>query len=620
MSEQLQKTSPDTAASGESYFDGTTLQFIGYKILALLLCAVTLGLAFPWTLCMIQGWEARHTVIRGRRLKFDGSGGQLFGRYLLWVLLTVVTLGIYGLFLGLSVKKWTVKHTSYADGARSWESYFSGGAGGYLGVHILALLLTVFTLGIGAPWAKTMLLRWEAGHTHIGGGSLSFDGSGGQLLGKCLLLAVLTPLTLGIYALCFPVSYTKWLIRHTGAPGRPAPDQESPAAPDRAGPPESAPASGGSRAVPVLLCVAGAAALFFLGPVLLPRARQAANLVPNLYYRLHAPRQVQSQPIQRTLTQGLKLGDKPASPEAAPEAVPSPEAPPEAVYDVDYTQSIVGKWKWFELSYPNEVDAELLCTGLVFSPDGTFYDYGIVFHGRHKESMPSGYPTEYDFDEWVSGAGVEAEGTYRLEGDKLIITIIDAGWMLGMSNPRIEDYTVNIKIEGDTLSIHDEEGRYPSELKPEFIRDGASEPAPAAPQPEAPSESPYAQSIIGEWVSYELDPEDNTLVISYNQFDSDGTFGSCSSRCISEDSDFDLGLTSEDFRQFGTYYDGRYWCEAASYSSGGTYRLEGDMLIMDTIAYGDELGESTSIIRIEGDTLTFYDEYGYYLYQATRSN
>ena len=91
---------------------------------------------------------------------------------------------------------------------------------GYLGIHILAFLLTLFTLGIGSAWASTMILKWEAKHTHIGGGSLEFDGTGGQLFVKCLLLVILTPLTLGIYALFFPVSYTKWRVKHTDVNGR----------------------------------------------------------------------------------------------------------------------------------------------------------------------------------------------------------------------------------------------------------------------------------------------------------------------------------------------------------------------------------------------------------------
>lgn len=213
----VSKKEPVENTGKESYFDGNTWQLIGYRILSALLCGITLGIAYPWTLCMVQKWEVKHTVINGRRLKFTGEGHQLIGKYILWVFLTIITFGIYGIWLGLGMKKWVVKHTVYADEKKKVDSYFSGGAGGYLGIHILASLLTVFTFGIGTAWATKMILKWEAKHTHIGGSPLAFNGTGGQLFGKYLLLAILTPLTLGIYALFFTVSYKKWETKHTDA-------------------------------------------------------------------------------------------------------------------------------------------------------------------------------------------------------------------------------------------------------------------------------------------------------------------------------------------------------------------------------------------------------------------
>ena len=101
--------------NGESYFDGNTFQLVGTVILAALLFIVTLSFAFPWCVCMVYRWEAKHTVINGYRLYFDGKGGQLFGRYLLWLLLTIVTCGIFVFFLMNSLRKWKAKHTVFMD-------------------------------------------------------------------------------------------------------------------------------------------------------------------------------------------------------------------------------------------------------------------------------------------------------------------------------------------------------------------------------------------------------------------------------------------------------------------------------------------------------------------------
>jgi len=97
----------------ESYFDGGLFQFIGWKIVGIIITICTLEICYPWACCMIYDWETKHTVINGKRLSFDGKAIQLFGNWLKWVLLTIVTFGIYSFWLRIALKKWKIKHTYY---------------------------------------------------------------------------------------------------------------------------------------------------------------------------------------------------------------------------------------------------------------------------------------------------------------------------------------------------------------------------------------------------------------------------------------------------------------------------------------------------------------------------
>lgn len=97
----------------ESYFDGGLLELIVWKIVGCIITLFTLGLGFPWALCMIYEWEAKHTVIEGKRLEFDGTGMQLFGNWIKWLLLTIITFGIYGFWVQIALKKWITKHTHF---------------------------------------------------------------------------------------------------------------------------------------------------------------------------------------------------------------------------------------------------------------------------------------------------------------------------------------------------------------------------------------------------------------------------------------------------------------------------------------------------------------------------
>ena len=99
----------------KSYFDGGLLQLVGWRILGFLLTVCTLGICYPFALCMMYGWETKHTVVNGHRLTFDGNGLQLWGQWIIWLLLSVITLGIYSFWVGISMRKWKVSHTHFAD-------------------------------------------------------------------------------------------------------------------------------------------------------------------------------------------------------------------------------------------------------------------------------------------------------------------------------------------------------------------------------------------------------------------------------------------------------------------------------------------------------------------------
>jgi len=98
----------------KSYFDGGLLSLIGWSILGFFITVFTLGICYPWALCMVYGWKINHTVIEGRRLVFRGSAVRLFGNWIKWLILCIITIGIYSFWLGISLEKWKVKNTYFA--------------------------------------------------------------------------------------------------------------------------------------------------------------------------------------------------------------------------------------------------------------------------------------------------------------------------------------------------------------------------------------------------------------------------------------------------------------------------------------------------------------------------
>lgn len=104
---------PESKWGRKSFFDGSLLSFIGWIILGTLITIITLGICYPWALCMVYGWKINHTVVDGYRMKFSGSAIGLFGNWLKWLFFSIITLGIYGFWVAIKLEDWKVKNTTF---------------------------------------------------------------------------------------------------------------------------------------------------------------------------------------------------------------------------------------------------------------------------------------------------------------------------------------------------------------------------------------------------------------------------------------------------------------------------------------------------------------------------
>lgn len=102
------------AKSATFTFDGGAATYVGTSILAFLITVVTLGIAYPYALVLMQRWKAKHTFVEGKQLVFTGTGIGLFGNWVKWFLLCVITLGIYSFWVQPRLTKWIVEHTDFA--------------------------------------------------------------------------------------------------------------------------------------------------------------------------------------------------------------------------------------------------------------------------------------------------------------------------------------------------------------------------------------------------------------------------------------------------------------------------------------------------------------------------
>ena len=220
--EEVTQVTNEVRNNSDSYFDGGVFQLLGWKILGGLVTVITLGICYPFAVNWLYSWEAKHTVIEGRRLKFTGSAGGLFGTWIICILLSIITLGIYAFYVPIKIKRWREANTFFEDEIPSFDaeqnlrkekaSYFDGGFWQLFGWELLGVLITFFTAGICYPWAIKMIYSWEQRHKVYCKRRCTFDGNAMQLFGTWLLCMFLSVITLGIYTWWIPIKIKKWQI------------------------------------------------------------------------------------------------------------------------------------------------------------------------------------------------------------------------------------------------------------------------------------------------------------------------------------------------------------------------------------------------------------------------
>lgn len=94
-------------------------------------------------------------------------------------------------------------------------SYFDGGLLEMIVVRLGMLVLSLFTLGLGTPWAIALYFRYQVNHTVIEGRRLYFIGTGGRLFLQWLKWWFFTLLTLGIYGFWLPIKLEQWKTENT---------------------------------------------------------------------------------------------------------------------------------------------------------------------------------------------------------------------------------------------------------------------------------------------------------------------------------------------------------------------------------------------------------------------
>ncbi len=124
--------------------------------IGLFLTAISLSLYLPIFITNLRRYVLENTWFGGQQFEFSGDGKKLVWPYVKLLLLFFPTLTLYRFWYAAKLGNFNWQHTKFAG--VPFRSTLSGD--GLLILTFTNALLTVFTFGIGLPWAVCRQLRY----------------------------------------------------------------------------------------------------------------------------------------------------------------------------------------------------------------------------------------------------------------------------------------------------------------------------------------------------------------------------------------------------------------------------------------------------------------------------
>ncbi|MBL7962730.1 MAG: DUF898 domain-containing protein [Flavobacteriales bacterium] len=131
---------------------------------------LTLGFYLPWFIIAVRNYTIGHMRYGDSRFAYKGNGGDLFLLNLKGQLLTIFTLGIYWFWWRRDRFHYWVDHFSWSVPNGPTLRFRGTARGeGFFKLLVGNVLLVVFTLGIGIPWAQVRYMRFNFRHIEMVG-------------------------------------------------------------------------------------------------------------------------------------------------------------------------------------------------------------------------------------------------------------------------------------------------------------------------------------------------------------------------------------------------------------------------------------------------------------------
>ena len=137
-------------------FYGKAKELVIVGVKGFFFCIITLGIYYPWFILDLKKFMTDNSYYGTQPFSFTAEErGEFAKTVLIGFLLSIITLGIYSFWLAAAIERFIWGHTSIQN-----KKFSCTITGGTLFINtLIAMLLVIFTLGLGVPWAMVRIFR-----------------------------------------------------------------------------------------------------------------------------------------------------------------------------------------------------------------------------------------------------------------------------------------------------------------------------------------------------------------------------------------------------------------------------------------------------------------------------
>ncbi len=150
-------------------YHGDLGELIKICVKGILLTILTFGIYGAWFSMELNRYVIGNVQAGSAKFGFDGKGNEYFKIFFIGYLLTIVTFGIYGFWWIRDLFNFSYNHTFINLEEESYAFKGNITVGKVFELTIVNILIVVFTLGIGTPWALVRTLRYSFDHIELDG-------------------------------------------------------------------------------------------------------------------------------------------------------------------------------------------------------------------------------------------------------------------------------------------------------------------------------------------------------------------------------------------------------------------------------------------------------------------